>query len=62
MRFSFSMHDIRNPWTGNTNMINGFYEEPENNVEHRYLDARLVLILFEKVSLFLMFLLILSKS
>ena len=56
------MNDIRNPWTGNTNMINGFYEEPENNVEHRYLDARLVLILFEKVSLFLMFLLILSKS
>ena len=42
MRLSFSMHDIRNPWTGNTNMINGFYEEPDNIVEHRYLDARSV--------------------
>ena len=40
MRLSFSMHDVRNPWAGNTNMINGFYEEPENSVEHRYLDAR----------------------
>ena len=26
LRPSFSLHDIRNPWRGNTNMINGFYQ------------------------------------
>ena len=31
LRPSSSLHDIRNPWRGNTNMINGFYEECLNN-------------------------------
>merc|ERR1712079_888418 len=43
LRLSFSLHDIRNPWAGNTNMINGFYQEPDTSHppgEYRYLDAR----------------------
>ena len=40
MRLSYSLHDIRHPWSGNTNMINGFYQEPENNIELRFLDAK----------------------
>ena len=41
-RLSFSMHDLHHPWAGNTNMINGFYEEPsqEGRGEYRYLDHR----------------------
>ena len=42
MRLSYSLHDIRNPWTGNTNFINGFYNEPNDSEDYRYLDARLV--------------------
>ena len=35
------MHDLRHPWSANTNMINGFYEEPSRvEAEHRYLDHR----------------------